>query len=358
MKSASRYEARVRAVLAATGFVLGTEEERLIREQLKSSRRYFFMVAKRREGKRLIERFIKIPQNNSKKLLEPFKRQIEFAKYLSARRIIPTRRVIDANVDPKKGTPYAIMESFPAGSARIGFIWRDQGSEKLGAREARSVFKSIQKLHEAPWASMPKDLQRLLKRSPSTYEEFTKRVRHALNRRVIPLDAHKRRREAFHRVASRRLDRPELWSEVADLLAKWEPLIRERANRRLALIHGDLAPNNFYVFDSGAVEFLDYEWAGYSGNAALAMAFDVGHIRARTWTSASFRKALDQAVLRAYAKRGKKELGRAILSLGTLLFSAQMSGAFENYPYDKQRLPRQKRRRAITEHQILEAWEF
>ncbi|MCL5006675.1 MAG: hypothetical protein M1153_00800 [Patescibacteria group bacterium] len=113
-----RYRRRVNNVLQEQRFIIGDEEKVLIKKRTSNGRRYFYMVADRREGKRVVRRFIKIPENNTKKLLLPFQRQIEIAGYLKKKKIINTRGVIVYNFDPKKGTPFAVMETFPSGHAK------------------------------------------------------------------------------------------------------------------------------------------------------------------------------------------------------------------------------------------------
>ena len=80
-------------VLNDRGFIITDKEKDTISKRLNNGRRYFFLVAKRKEGGEIVERFIKIPENNTKKLLLPFVRQIEMAKYLKVNNIISTRGV-------------------------------------------------------------------------------------------------------------------------------------------------------------------------------------------------------------------------------------------------------------------------
>lgn len=116
------YLQRVSRVLAEQNFIIGDKERKIIKDRISNGRRYFFMVGKRKEGNALVERFIKIPENSTKKLLVPFQRQIEVARYIKSKRIITTRGVISANYDLKRGAPFVIMETFPTGHSEIGFI--------------------------------------------------------------------------------------------------------------------------------------------------------------------------------------------------------------------------------------------
>lgn len=72
MKQTDKYQKRVYKVLAEQNFIVGNIERKVIQKRTTNGRRYFFMVAKRIEGNKTIERFIKIPENNTKKLLLPF----------------------------------------------------------------------------------------------------------------------------------------------------------------------------------------------------------------------------------------------------------------------------------------------
>lgn len=82
--------------------------------------------------------------------------------------------------------------------------------------------------------------------------------------------------------------------------------IKNEEGKKEVLVHGDLAPNNLYVYDNGEVEFLDLEWSGTCSNEALAMITDFGNLRARAWNNKEFREALDAAILEKYKKRRKR----------------------------------------------------
>src|SRR3989344_9170129 len=92
----SKYRNRVYKVLAEQKFIVGGAERKIIKARTTNGRRYFFMVAQRMKKNRLIERFIKIPENSTKKLLLLFERQIKIAKYLKTHHVINTRGVVVA----------------------------------------------------------------------------------------------------------------------------------------------------------------------------------------------------------------------------------------------------------------------
>ncbi len=140
-----KYRKKIYAVLQHQKFVVGDKENKIIEEKISGRRRYFFMVAKRREGSKTVSRFIKIPENNTKKLLLPFRRQVEFSAYLKKNKIIKTRGIISFNTNPKKGTPFVVMETFPVAHSKIGFIEGNEGAELLTAREAKKTMNELLK---------------------------------------------------------------------------------------------------------------------------------------------------------------------------------------------------------------------
>ena len=350
-----RYRWKVENVLREQHFVVGKRERGLIGERTANGRRYFYMVADRREGKRIVERFIKIPENNTKKLLLPFRRQIEVAKYLKQKRIINTRGVIAYNCDPKRGTPFAVMETFPTGHAKIGFIEDNQGVERLGRREAERIIIQLKRFHDVSVRMLPSGLKKVLKKNPGNYDSFRREILRNLSKKVRPLD-HRKSSEPLYRVFERRLEINDLKEKTKELLNDCGPIIDTNANRKISLVHGDMAPNNLYIFDSGDVEFLDLEWVGTFKNSAIAIIIDYGNLRARSWKNSKFRKLLDEALIRAYRKEGKEVLGKAIVRLSILRSHMLLSGFFENYDYPKQKKPVQSRRRKETERDIAEAF--
>ena len=351
----TKYQKRVYKVLAEQNFIVGDTERKIIQKRTTNDRRYFFMVAKRIEGKNIIERFIKIPENNTKKLLLPFLRQIEIAKYIKAHRVINTRGVVASNYDPKKGVPFVVMETFPTNQSKIGFIEGDKGVELLDIREARQTIDQLQKFHSISIKTLPTRLKKILKIYPGDYKGLRREVFRYLNKKVKPLDS-KDKVELFHQVLERRLGIPEIKIKAKKLLAQLEPIIDSKSSRIPSIVHGDMAPNNLYVFNSGDVELLDLEWVGVFKNKAIAMILDFGNLRARSWRNEKFRNALDDALVKIYQTKGQEEIGRAIVQLSILRSHIQLSGFFENYARPKQKDPLQTRRRKQTEHDIAKAF--
>ncbi len=351
-----KYEKRVYKVLREQNFILGKKEHALIRQRLSKGRRYFFMVGKRHEGRKVVERFLKIPENNARKLLLPFRRSIEIALYLKAKNVIATRGVIAANYDPQKGIPFAIYETFPAGRAKIGFIEKNKGVELLGSREAKKIIDQLVKFHGISVSTLPPQLKKILVPHPGSYIKFRKEVLRYVNGRVKPLD-HKGKTEPLSQILERRTGIVGIKEKAQTLLDRSRSIIDTKGNQKITMVHGDLAPNNFYVFDSGDVEFLDLEWAGTFTNSALAMILDFGNLRARSWNNAKLRKLLDYYLLEAYRGEGKELLGKAIIQLSILRSHIMLSGFFENYTQPRQRSAIEARRRKETERDIAQAFE-
>ena len=351
----AKYQHRVYKVLTEQNFVIGDKEKRIIQKRISNGRRYFFMVGNRREGKKIVERFIKVPKNNTKKLLMFFQRQIEIAKYIKARRIINTRGVIASNYDTKKGIPFVVMETFPAGHSKIGFIERNKGAELLGTREAQRVIDQLKKFHSISIKSLPSKLKKILKVYPGNYKSFRREIFRYLNKKVRPLDGGGKP-EPFYNVLERRLKIVDLKNKVKKLLARLKPIIDSKENRGNSIVHGDISPNNLYVFDSGDVELLDLEWVGTFKNKAIAMILDFGNLRARSWNNEKFRNALDIALVKTYRAEGQEELGKTIVQLSILRSPIQLSVSFENYEKAKQKDSMQTRRRNSTERDIIKAF--
>lgn len=351
----AKYQRRVYKVLTEQNFVIGDKEKKLIQKRISNGRRYFFMVAKRVEGKKIVERFLKVPENNTKKLLTPFQRQIEIAKYIKAKRVINTRGIIASNHDPKKGIPFVVMETFPTDRSKIGFIEGNKGVELLSVREAERTIDQLKKFHSISIKSLPTKLKKILKVYPGDYKSFRRQVFRYLNKKVRPLDG-EGKLEAFHNVLERRLRIVDLKNGVKKLLDRLEPIIDSKENRDNSIVHGDMAPNNLYVFNSSYVELLDLEWVGTFKNKAIAMILDFGNLRARSWGNEKFRKALDVALVKEYRAQGQEELGKAIVQLSILRSHILLSGFFENYERTKQKDSIQTRRRNSTEHDIAQVF--
>jgi len=348
-----KYRGRIYKVLAEQNFIIGKREKKNIEKGILSGRRYFFMVAKRIEGKKIVERFIKIPQNDTKKLLVPFERQIEVANFIKKNKIIDTRGVINFNYNPKKGIPFAIMETFPINKSRIGFIEKNKGVELLGAREARHMIKQLKKFHSIPYKTLPLKLRNILKPYPADYERFEKKMFKHLNQKVRPLELGGKPIH-FYKLLEQKLEITDIKNKTKKLLASLKPIIDSKKNQDFSIVHGDLSPNNLYVFDSGRVEFLDLEWAGLTKNKAIAMIRDFGNFRARSWKNKKFRKALDAELIKSYESEGQKELGKAIVQLATLRSHLLLSGAFENYDHVKQKNKMEINRKESTESDLVQ----
>lgn len=350
-----KYQERVYQVLTEQNFIVGDMERKIVKKRTTNGRRYFFMVAKRIEGNKIIKRFIKIPENNTKKLLLPFQRQIEIAKYIKANQIINTRGVVSSNFDPRKGIPFVIMETFPTHQSKIGFIEGDKGVELLGIREAKKTIEQLHRFHSISIQSLPVRLKKILKIYPGDYKGFRREVFRYLNKKVKPLDS-KGKAEPFHKVLERRLGISDVKNKAKELLTRLETIIDSKPNRVPSIVHGDMAPNNFYVFNYGNIELLDLEWVGVFKNKAIAMILDFGNLRARSWRNEKFRNALDDELIKTYRAQGKEKLGKAIVQLSILRSHIQLSGFFENYKRTKQKDPLQTRRREQTERDIAKVF--
>jgi thiamine kinase-like enzyme len=355
--SLDRYRKKVYKVLEEQVFIIGEEEQQIIETRISNGRRYFYLVAKRKEGNKLVERFVKIPINNTRKLLLPFVRQIEFARYAKQHKIINTRGVITANIDPKKGVPFVIMETFPRTHAKIGFIEGNKGTEFLTAREAQKTMQELFKLHEIKISALPHSLRGVLVKERRSYNGFRKQLIRDLNKKVRPLD-YKGKKVLFAHIIETRLGIRNIKGKVNSLYERLDSIITRSDNKGLCLAHGDVAPNNLYVFDTGEIELLDLEWVGVFSNKALAMMFDFGNLHSRSWKNKIYRTALEDVLLDYYTNQGKEEVGRAIIALSILTTHLHHSSYFENYEWDKQRTEEETVRRSVTEQEILKAWEW
>jgi hypothetical protein len=277
------------------------------------------------------------------------------AKYIKMDSVMNTRGVIDANFDPRNGTPFAVLETFPKDGTDIGFIDSDTKIGLLGANEARNAIDQLNKFHSIPVESLPRSLRDILIIYPGDYRGFRREMFRFLNKRVRPLDS-KGEAEAFHIVLERRLGIPNIKNKIARIMTDSASLIDMEPNRVLSIVHGDVSPENLYVYDSGEVELLDLEWVGTFKNKAIAMIRDFGNLRARSWANRAFRDALDAELIRMYRSHGQEDLGKAIVRLGILRSHILLSGYFENYEKEKQKDPRQTKRRKETERDIAKAF--
>lgn len=352
----SRYEKKVRQVIAEQGFVVSERDEQLIRERLNNGRRYFYIVLPRNENGQVIHRFLKIPENNTKKLLTPFVRQILIAQYLKQHNIILTRDVISFNDDPKKGTPFAIMETFPEGHSRIGFIEGFAKAEQLTAAHARNVITALTKFHAIRPHDLPEHLRTILKPFKTDFRVVSSKITKFLNMKVEPAD--EAQPIVLAALLEKRLNIIDIKKKVVQALKKIKPIIFDPQNHGHALVHGDMAPNNLYVFDNDDIELLDLEWVGSSTNTVMAMVIDYGNMRGRAWNNLAFQEALDAEILAYYESHGQPELGKAVVSLAILHTHIVFAGFFENYKREKQAEPLQVERKNKTEQAIKKALEL
>ncbi len=200
------YEKRVRTVLEQHKFVLDGNNIETFKERLNNERRYFYMVLPRTEvdthgNRQRVYRFLKVPRDDSRKLLIPFRRQIEVAQFLKEHNIILTRGIIAWNVDPKKGIPFAIMETLP--QAQIGFIHGYREMESLTERHAENVLKALFKFHTITIDDLPRRIVGNLKKFKHTKGYIRREMHKVLRVRVSPIDFSKK--TYFHEVLEKRV---------------------------------------------------------------------------------------------------------------------------------------------------------
>lgn len=343
-------------ILEKEQFSFTPENQETIREQIESDARFVHIVETRKEGNAEVERFLKIPIRGPEEIDEPFKRQILFGKFLKKDGRIKTRDIIATNLNREEGLPYAIMETFNGGEAKIGFITNAEDMELLTAREAQSCVETIGQLHSIDIKTVPTDVREILTHLSGSTEKFCGSILENLDKKVQALDT-EGEKESYCQVLNRRLGVSNFREKVEQLMSVCKDAIKSEEGKKEVLVHGDLSPTNLYVYDNGEVEFLDLEWSGVCDNEALAIMTDFGNLRSRAWNNKEFREALDAAVLDKYKKEGKKDVGKAVVALGILRSHIGLAECFENYPLDKQRKEEEKRRRESTESDIIKAWE-
>ena len=99
------------------------------------------------------------------------------------------------------------------------------------------------------------------------------------------------------------------------------------------MTHGDLSPSNIYVADSGEITFLDREWTGASGNKLLALIYDYGNLRARSWNNKEFRETLDDEL----KKQLGDEAGKTVISLRNPSLPLQSCGILRKLSFGRAR---------------------
>lgn len=347
----------VNKILEKEHFFITPEAKEIIQEQIESGNRFICVVGTRKEKDAEVERFLKIPIQESAEIDESFKRQVLFGKFLKENGKIKTRNIIAENLNRQEGLPYAIMETFKSDEAKIGFITkRARDMELLTTKEAQSCVNTIEQLHSIDIETVPVKVREVLRHFDGSAEEFCDSILQNLDQKVRALDT-EGEEEYYHEVLNRRLGVADFRKKVEKLVNVLKDSIKKEGEEEI-LVHGDLAPNNLYVYDNGEVEFLDLEWSGTCNNEAIAMITDFGNLRARAWNNKEFRETLDVSVIEKYKKKGKEDIGKAVVAFGILHSHIALAGFFENYPLDKQRREEEKGRRESTESDIKRAWEI
>lgn len=358
-KQQESFQKRILKVLREQSFILDEREMDLIKRRSNNSR-YFFMVAKRIEDGKQVDRFIKIPQNKTKLLLGPFERQIKFAEYIKNHTNLKTRGIIKYNLDNKKGMPFAIIETFPSEKSKIGFIEGSDKVEMLGVREAKNIIHDLEVFHSIDFNKIPKELKKVIriKTKGKGFDYVKKSVKNSLSFKVFPLDSIGNKKILVHKLLEKRTGIKDFKKIINETLNKIESRVNEKRNAGRYVIHGDMAPNNLYVYDNGEVEFLDLEWVSLFENRIVAMVYDFGNMRIRSWKNKKFREALDSELIRVYKERGEEDVARLIIGLSILRSNVIFSSFFENYPWDKQMLETETERRKVAEEEIKMIWQY
>jgi len=342
-------------IFANEQFSVDPELNKIIEEQIESGR-YVTVVGERQEGDNKIECFFKAPAKASKEIDEPFIRQVLLGKFLKEDGRVETRGIISANIDRQEGPLYAVMETLESSEARVGFITNAEDMELLTPIEAQNCIKVLDQLQNIDVSEIPDHVQEALRIFDGNTDNFCESLVDVLEKRVKALDT-EGEDEPYHQVLNRRLGISNFKEKTIQLLDALRNVIKNEEQKKESLVHGDLAPNNLYVYDNGDVEFLDLEWAGICKNKAIGTIIDFGNLRARAWNNKEFRYALDEALLKKHQEEGREELGRAIISLGILRSHMRLAGYFENYSLEKQQKEEEMNRRESTEVDIVRAWE-
>lgn len=291
-------------ILEKEVFSLTPDAKEVIQEQIESGVRFVHIVGKRKEAGAEVDRFLKIPTRESGEIDELFRRQILFGKFLK-KTGIKTRDIVAANLNREEGLPYAIMETFNGGEAKIGFITNAEDMELLTAKEAQSCVETLGRLHSIDIKTVPADVREILAHFSGSTEEFCGSIIENLDEKVRALDT-EGEEEYYHQVLNRRLGVSNFKEKVEQLMGVCKDAIKSEEGKKEVLVHGDLSPTNLYVYDNGEVEFLDLEWSGNCDNEALAMITDFGNLRARAWNNKDFRRLLIQQFLKSIKKKEEK----------------------------------------------------
>lgn len=137
---------------------------------------------------------------------------------------------------------------------------------------------------------------------------------------------------------------------LEQIFSKYRSIMEKYDGETEYITHGDLAPNNLYVKNDNDIIFIDREWTGISKNKFLAMIYDYGNLRARSWNNEEFRNGLDRSIME---RLDDKEAAQAVIDLGILRSHALLAGFMENYDKEKQLDSEQKERKESTEKDLL-----
>ncbi|OGY24204.1 MAG: hypothetical protein A2172_01535 [Candidatus Woykebacteria bacterium RBG_13_40_15] len=356
----------IRELLKRENFIAHDNDD-LIRQLEDPNRRFATLVGFRREeGRELpVKRFFKgpLPQQDperDEKTRLAFQRQTLAHYYLDMHTEVPLAEIFEFNADPSKGPMYAVMATYEEGSG-IGFLRGYEDIGKLTPKHARLAVRAIRGLAHQENGITP-ELAEVLDKRPAyqDFEGFEGNMTAILDKPVIGAGKpHSEDKRPLHKILEERTRIGGFREKALSLVACLKTTIEE-GQKGIHLVHGDLAPNNLFLGDGIKAEelmFLDFEWAGISGNQILAEAYDFGNLRARSWTNEEFRDSLDKEMIESYASEGREDIGRAIVTLGILRSHMNLAGFFENYPPEKSEQQIQIERREATEKDIAKAWE-
>lgn len=174
----------VNGIFEKERFFLTPEVRQNIGEQIESGRRYVCAVGMREEDSKQVRRFLKIPICESEEIDEKFNRQVKLAGFLKQDGRVKTRGVVSANLDRANGLPYAVMETFEKGEAKISFITSDKDNELLTSKETKSLVKTLGQLHSIDTEKMPADVKESLQVFSESAEDFFSDIRGILDKIV------------------------------------------------------------------------------------------------------------------------------------------------------------------------------
>lgn len=218
-------------LLTEKQFSLPLEANEAMQKQIDGGSRFVCIVGTHTEGNEEVERFLKIPIEVSERINASFRRQILVGKFLKEDGQVKTRGVVAHNLDPEKGLPFAIMETFGRNEARIGFIANPEDIELLTAREAQSCVETLGQLHSIDSTTVPEDVRKTLQPFSGSTEEFFDAILKNLDKTVRALDADGRE-EFYYQVLNRRLGVPNFREKVVELLDVFRDIIKEEEGEK------------------------------------------------------------------------------------------------------------------------------